>query len=279
MEFARHLDRLDAVEQRLYQASLHGAGGTAAALGPHAVEIRVGVAARLGLRASEIPWHAARDVVAEVGFVLAAMAATSGRIAREIVDLSRPEIGELSEAEGHHRGASSTMPQKANPIASENTVGFSVLAMSGVGALLAATQVEHERSAGEWQVEWDALPSLIAATGGALLHVGDALSGLAVYPDRMRANLGSDGGSIMAEAAMMAVAEVVGRDRAHAIVYDAVRDARSDRVSFDEALVRALGAAGIDPPFDVGSTLDPDSYVGEAPRQVDIASAEWVGRP
>ena len=168
------------------------------------------------------------------------MAATAGRIAREIIDLSRPEIGELSEAGGHHRGASSTMPQKANPIASETAVGFSILAMNGAGALLAATQVEHERSAGEWQVEWDGLPNVIAATGGALLNIEAAISGLVVHPERMRENVDRDGGSIMAEAAMMALATVVGRDRAHTLVYDAAQRGRSDRTSLRDALEDTL---------------------------------------
>lgn len=275
-EFTRHLDRCDEVEARLYNVSLHGAGGTAAAFGPHSVAIREAVAARLGLAVTDVPWHASRDVIAELGFVLAAMAATAGRIGREIVDLSRPEIGELSEADGHRRGASSTMPQKANPIASETAVGFSVLAMSGAAALLTATQVEHERSAGEWQIEWDALPSLVAATGGALLHIGSAISGLVVHRERMRANVEADGGSIMAEAAMMALAVHLGRERAHDLVYDAVRRARGDGVSLERGIKRTLEEADIAAPIDLGPALDPDRYVGEAPRQVEAASAAWA---
>jgi 3-carboxy-cis,cis-muconate cycloisomerase len=274
-EFRRHLDRLDALETRVYVVSLHGAGGTGAAFGERAADVRAGVAARLGLASTEIPWHASRDVIAETGFVLAAMAATAGRIAREIIDLSRPEIGELSEAGGHHRGASSTMPQKANPISCETAFGFSHLATSGLAGLLEAMRVEHQRSAGEWQIEWDALPTVIAATGGSLLHIGEALSGLVIHPDRMRENLDIDGGSIMAEAAMMALADALGRDEAHHLVYDAVRRARSAGSPLMEALQAALDEAGIPPPADLAARLDPLSYLGNAPAQVDAASTRW----
>jgi 3-carboxy-cis,cis-muconate cycloisomerase len=277
-EFGRHLDRLDALESRLYTISLHGAGGTGAAFGPDAAEIRASVAARLGLAAHDVPWHASRDVIAEAGFVVAAMAATSGRIAREIVDLSRPEIGELSEAGGHHRGASSTMPQKANPISSETTIGFSVLATSGVAALLAALNVEHERSAGEWQIEWDALPTVIAAAGGSLLHVGEALAGLVVNPDRMRANMELDGGSIMAEAAMMALAGTLGRDRAHELVYEAVQRSRAGSMPLADALRAAVREAGVEGPADMAAVLGPSTYLGNASRQVDTATADWTRR-
>ena len=120
--------------------------------------------------------------------------------------LSRPEIGELREAGGHLRGASSTMPQKANPIESEAVVGLSVLAAQQVPALLAAMQGEHERSAGEWQIEWDALPLVCVYGAGALSGTGRILDGLQVFPELMSANLALDGGLLMAEAAMMAIA-------------------------------------------------------------------------
>ena len=154
--------------------------------------------------------------------MLAATAATCGKLAREVVELSRPEIGEVREEGATCAGASSTMPQKANPIGSEAVVGLSILAAQHAGALLAAMQGTHERAAGEWQAEWDALPLACAAAAGALAGARAAsLAGLGVFPERMRANLDAEGGSIMAEAAMMAVADAVGRAEAHALVSEA----------------------------------------------------------
>src|SRR5262245_37182671 len=151
-EFTRHFLRLESVERRLSFVSMHGAGGTAASFGQDASAIRAGVARRLGLQASDVPWHTTRDVIAEFGFVLAAIAATAGRVAREITDLSRPEIGEVAETAGYLRGASSTMPHKANPISCETTIGMSHVATAQLDAILAAMRVEHERSTGEWQI-------------------------------------------------------------------------------------------------------------------------------
>ena len=130
----------------------------------------------------DVPWHTARDSVAEVGLVLAATAGTCGKLAREVIELSRPEIGEVREEGGHLRGASSTMPQKANPIGSEAVVGLSILAAQQSSSLLAALQGTHERAAGEWQVEWDALPLTFAATAGALAGTRQVLEGLQHLP-------------------------------------------------------------------------------------------------
>jgi 3-carboxy-cis,cis-muconate cycloisomerase len=274
-EMTRHRRRVGAIRVDVGVVSLFGAGGTSAGLGPHSVEVRTGVATRLGLADAAIPWHTARDRIAEWGFILALASTSCGRIAREVIALGRTEIGEVREEAGHHRGASSTMPQKANPISSEVILGFSSLAMSRVGDLLAATQVSHERAAGEWQIEWDALPSLACAAAGALATTVALLRGLTVDPERMRANLAADGGLIMSEAAMMALAPTLGRSNAHDLVYGAAIAARRDEVTLETALRVAL----VGDPTAGGVALDgsfrPEDYLGEAGRICDTAVAAW----
>ena len=274
-EMERHLRRLRATRDRVAVVQLFGAAGTSAAFGPEIRELRTRLASRLSLGVVDVPWHTARDVVAEVGFVLAAAAGTCGKIAREVIALSRQEIGEVREAGGHHHGASSTMPQKANPIESEAVVGLSVLAAQQTPALLAAMQAGHERSAGEWQVEWDALPTMAAAAAGAVGGAERVVRALQVFAERMRDNLELEGGLIMAEAVSMAAAPVVGRGRAHELVYAASATARREdlalaeaiRREFDPELVAAL------PPLEV--LLDPARYLGETDAIVTSALAGW----
>ena len=273
-EFARHRERLRAVRTRVGVVSLFGAGGTSSALGPQSRRTRELLGQRLGLGVVHVPWHTARDSTAELGFALAASAATCGKLGREVVDLARPEIGELREASGHMRGASSTMPQKANPIESEMAIAFSVLAAQQVSALLVTMQPEHERPAGEWGVEWDSLPLAFAYGAGALAAMTRLLEGLRVFPDRMRKNLLVDGGLIMAEAAMMALAPGLGRGRAHDIVYDASVAVRERNISLTAA-IRQVAAGEVDDDIDLGAALEPEAYLGEAEAIVDEALALW----
>jgi 3-carboxy-cis,cis-muconate cycloisomerase len=275
-ELAGHVERLRSARARLAVVQLFGAAGTAAALGSLSRDVRHALARRLGLRPVDVPWHTARDGVAEAGFALAALAGLCGRLAREVVELSRPEIGELREEGGHHRGASSTMPQKANPIGSEAVIGMSLLAAHHSGALLAALQGTHERSAGEWQVEWDAVPAVFAAAGGAVSGTARIVEGLRVFPERMRANLELDGGTIMAEAAMMAVGEVLGRAEAHAAVYEASALARSEGVSLAEALRKTLAHDVLAALPALEEVLAPDAYLGETDAIVTAACEGWT---
>jgi 3-carboxy-cis,cis-muconate cycloisomerase len=274
-EVGRHRQRLAVLRPRLLVVELFGAGGTAAALGPHSRAVRHGLATRLGLGSTDVPWHTSRDNLAELGFVLAAMASTCVKLARELIELSRSEIAEVREASGRHRGASSTMPQKANPILSEAIVGMGSLAIQQVPALLAAMQAGHERAAGEWQIEWDTIPTLFSMAAGCLSTGAELVLGLQVFPARMLSNLDADGGMVMAEALMMAAAGSLGRARAHAVVYDLCVAAREQGRPLRD-VVRELAAPELLANLPaIDDLLAPASYLGEAEVIVDEALAAW----
>jgi 3-carboxy-cis,cis-muconate cycloisomerase len=212
----------------------------------------------------------ARDGVVEFGQLCTQLAATVTRLAREVIDLSRTEIGELSESAGHHRGASSTMPQKRNPIGCEAVVGLAVTASALAAALPRAAEAGHERAAGEWQVEWHVVPQVACLTAAALLRAAEVVEGLAVHAAAMAANLRADGGLIMAEAYMMALAPALGRQRAHDVVYAATRSVREDGLDLHAAVLRARGDDGV-----AGDLPSPDGYVGASAASCDAALGAW----
>ncbi|PXY36957.1 3-carboxy-cis,cis-muconate cycloisomerase [Prauserella flavalba] len=271
-ELARHRDRLRAARDRVGVVSLFGAGGTSAAYGADAATLRARVAELLGLRTTDVPWHVARDGLAEFGLTCSLLTATCARLAREVVDLSRTEIAELSEAAGHHRGASSTMPQKANPIESEAVIGLSATAGALASSLFRVMEAGHERAAGEWQAEWQVLPQLVSLCAAALRTSASIVEGLQVFPGAMRANLDADGGLVLAEAYMMLLAPRLGRERAHDIVYEAVGRCRESGESLAGALRDVL-------PDDF-EPVSPEQYVGDPELTVNAALAQWrAGKP
>jgi 3-carboxy-cis,cis-muconate cycloisomerase len=270
-EVARDRARLSRARDAIATVSLFGAGGTSAAYGDQAVKIRGRVAELLRLRTTDVPWHVARDRVAEFGAVCALLSATCARFAREIVDLSRTEIAEVSEATGHLRGASSTMPQKANPIESEAIIGMAVTAGALSSALYRVMEAGHERAAGEWHAEWQVLPQLAALAAGALATAQALAEGLQVFPDTMRRNLEADSGLVMAEAYMIRLAGRMGREQAHELVYAAARRCRTSGESLQSVLADML-------PAEVAQTvraLRPEDYVGSPRVTIDAALSEW----
>jgi 3-carboxy-cis,cis-muconate cycloisomerase len=270
-ELTDELAELRRVAEAVRVVSLFGAGGTNAAMGPQAPAVRRELARHLGLRDGEISWHVSRHRVARFGSACAVLAATCVRFAREVVDLSRTEIAEVREQDGHHRGASSTMPQKANPVLSESVVGFGVAATAAAGSLLRAMEAGHERSSGEWQIEWLMVPEIAEHTASAVLLAGEAAATLRVFPEVMRANLRRDGGLLMSEALMMRLAPALGQAGAHDLVYSAAVEARRTGADLTEVIRRQLPADAAGPDLE----LTVDQYVGEAPAMALAAVDLW----
>lgn len=269
-QIARGRRDLHEVRPRVCVVALHGAAGTSAGLGPRAVEVRQRLAERLGLEAGDGPRHVARDELAAFGGLCARLAATCSRLAREVIDLSRTEIGEVSEAGGHHRGASSTMPQKANPIDSEAVLGMAITATTLAGSLYRAMEAGHERAAGEWQVEWHVIPQLAMLTAGCLAGGQRIVGGLQVQADRMGSNLGLERGRTLAEAYMFALAPELGRELAHDVVYEAALLSRDEGIELREALMRSLG-----PRWQGLPHIEARDYLGGSVADAMAAVADW----
>jgi 3-carboxy-cis,cis-muconate cycloisomerase len=144
------------------------------------------LAERLGLEDAP-PWHTTRRPITRSGDALVAATDACGRIARDVLVLGRPEIGELSEAVG---GGSSSMPHKANPVLSilVRRAALTTPQLAATLHLAAADQVD-ERADGAWHAEWDTLRLLARRTAVATSQTAELLEGLRVHPDRMAANL------------------------------------------------------------------------------------------
>ena len=270
-ELGRSLVRLGEAREAAEVVQLYGAAGTSAAYGALSAATRRSAAGILGIGCDDVPWHSVRDRLAAVAASLGVLATAAGRIALEVIDLARSEIAEVREGGGRLAGASSTMPQKANPILSETIVGLSGMAGALSAVPLRAMAGRHERPAGEWQMEWDSLPLLVAYTGSAVARCGDLIAGLDVDTERMGANLEVDGGLIMAEALMIQLAPRLGRHEAHEVVYDLSAQTRATGTSLADA-ARAYAA---EQGFDEDLHLEPADYLGEAEAIVTTAVERW----
>ncbi|KAK4629265.1 Trans-aconitate decarboxylase 1 [Fulvia fulva] len=225
--FQRHLERLEQLRPRCLLVQFGGAAGTLASLGPdteRSLQVRARLARQLGLEDPPITWHTARDGIAEMINFLALIGGTLGKVATDLIIMSSNEFSEVSEPFILHRGASSTMPQKRNPISSEVILAASKMLRANAGLCLDAMLTDFERASGPWQLEWAAVPESCVLVVGALSQAEFALSGLVVNVDATRKNLDSTKGLIVAEAVMMEVARTIGRQRAHEVGYEACRE-------------------------------------------------------
>lgn len=265
----RHRARLAELKPRATLVQFSGAAGTLASLGEDGLKIQDALADELGLGRPEITWHTMRDNVAEIVSWMGLLTATLGKIGTDVLMMMQTEVGEVFEAFKHGRGASSTMPQKRNPVSCELMVVAARAMRQHVAQMLDGMLQDHERASGAWHLEWLTMPQAFITTAGSLSQARELLDGLEVDTDRMRANLDITSGMIVSEAVMMGLAPHMGRQVAHDVVYDACRDAVQQNKSLYEILSKMAQITDALPDEEIRAMCDPANYTGLAGEMVD----------
>jgi adenylosuccinate lyase len=106
-------------------------------------------------------------------------------------------------------------------------------------------------------------------TGMMLATMKYILAGLEVHADKMRRNLDALGGFLMSERVMFALADKIGKQTAHDVVYHAAMDGFARGVTFEEALAASPQAKDAIEAEELRALFDPTTYVGLAPAIVD----------
>jgi 3-carboxy-cis,cis-muconate cycloisomerase len=189
--------------------------------------------------------------------------------------MASTEFAELYEPFVKGRGASSTMPQKRNPISSELMLAASKAVRQHAGLMLDAMVQDLERATGPWQAEWMAIPESFVLSAGALHQAKFALQGLVVDEQQMAKNLGISRGLIVAEAVMMGLAPEMGRQQAHDVVYDACRLANQNNITLADALSADPQVSTRIDRATIERLTSPDNYLGLAPEMVDRVLAAF----
>lgn len=255
----RGYTRLTAAYREACVLQFGGASGTLAALGPHGPEIAAALAAALQLPLPDAPWHSHRDRLAALVAACGIYTGTLGKIARDISLLMQQEVHEAQEP----GGGSSSMPHKRNPSGCAVVLAAANRLPGLVASFLAAMPQEHERGVGGWHAEASTMADAVQATGSAVAALGDAVEGLRVDPQRMRANIDATDGTVFAERAMMLIAPVLGRERAGRIISRSLAEA-SSRQGFHHVLADHPEVRGAVDAQVLATLGDPAAYLGSA---------------
>ena len=281
-ETGRNYQRLKQLESRVFVGGMTGAVGTQASFGVKAFELDKKLMARLGLGVADINWQTARDRFAEYVGVLGLIGGSLGKVAHEIMLLAHTEIDELAEPFNEGKVGSSTMPHKRNPVGCEGVLAVARTLRYTVALVHEAMLVEHERDASMWRIEWKAIPEACMMAGAILAQMKTILAGLEVHADKMRENLDALGGLLLSERVMFALADKIGKQTAHDVVYHAAMRSVEHGMTFEATLMEHPEVKGALGPNDLQALFDPTTYVGLAPQIVDRVLAEtratgWLG--
>ncbi len=268
----RNLERLRAARDRISVGKMRGAVGTRAALGNKGARIENDMLLRLKLRPAKVTTQVIqRDRHAESMFTLACIAAAVEKIAKEVRNLSRPEMGELSESFGKKQVGSSTMPQKRNPHRSERLCSLARLVRANVQVALENIPLEHERDLTNSANERFIFPESFIVTDYMLVESIKVLKGLRFFPENITKNLELSRGGILAERLMIALVEKgLGRQEAHEEVRSLAHSAFEKKTSLRKELEKSKLAKKFKKK-ELDYLFDPVTYLGDAEEIVKAA--------
>ncbi len=275
-EFKRHTDRLTWANHRISVGKMSGATGTMATFGDQGLQIQSLVMKDLNLREADVSNQVIqRDRHAEVIMLLALIGCTLEKIAKEIRNLQRSEIGEVAEPYAEKQVGSSTMPQKRNPHKSERICSLARILRANVQVALENIPLEHERDLTNSANERYIFPSSFITLDYMLLQTSFILENLYISPENIRKNLELSGGLFLAERVMIELTKKgMGRQDAHELVRTCSQEAYEKKVHLLRVLEANPKCKGLLSPQELKAIFDPSTYIGKAEEIVDRAVAD-----
>jgi adenylosuccinate lyase len=259
-ELTRDVERIRRAREVISVGQLSGAVGTFGHLPPG---IEADVCRVLGLQPAPVSSQVIqRDRHAELASALAVTASSLEKFALEIRGLQKTEIGEVEEPFAKGQKGSSAMPHKRNPIGCEQIVGLARLLRANAGAALENNALWHERDISHSSVERVILPDSFIALDHMLRRFTRIVSGMMVYPERMRANLELSRGVVFSGTVLLELARRgVSREQAYEWVQRNAMRAFHEQRGFKELLLadaevtKVLSSSDIERAFDLSEQL------------------------
>jgi len=269
-EVGRHLDRLAETRKRIEVGKMSGAVGTMASFGEKGFEVQRLTMERLGLKPALITNQIIqRDRHAELQCLLALIAGTLDKMGRELRNLQRTEIAEISEP---LRSPSSTMPQKLNPSNTERICGLARIIRGSVNASLESIALEHERDISNSGMERINIPEGFILTDYILRQMTGIAKGLSFDSDNIERNLNMTLGLILTERVMIElVGKGVGRQEGHELMRRLALKAWAEKRPLRQVMEEDEEATRLITPAEMDEWLNPHTYIGTSVEQVDRA--------
>lgn len=232
------LTHRQSLENITFPVSLSGAIGTLSAMGEQGPQVRAGLAAALGLTDPGHSWHNDRTPLTAFTHWMAQLTTSLGKIGADLILMTQSGISEVA-IEG--AGASSTMPQKQNPVEPSVLVALSRQCVALDGLILGAALHQQQRDGAAWFTEWLSLPQLCTSTGRALALAADLSTRITPKTKAMAHNMDDGSGLINAEAYSFLLTAKLPREAAQAAIKTLCDEARETGASLAKLVQRDHG--------------------------------------
>ncbi len=270
-EFARHSTRLKEVKRRVLVCKTLGVVGTGSVMGTNALSVQKYAAKLLGLSpvlgATQI---VPRDLYAEVIFLAALMGSSLDKIAVELRNLQRTEIGEVEEPFEKGQIGSSAVPTKRNPVGCERVSSLARLLRAFPEIELGNIPLWHERDLSNSANERFVIPMTFILLDEMLTSMIHILKNLEVNVEVIQDNINISGGKIFSEFVLDSlIRKGVARSKAHTLLREVTWESVDQKIPFETALRKSKSIKLYLNGSEIGALFDPKKCLGASTLIID----------
>lgn len=261
-EIELSVERMEQLEPRVFTVMMGGAVGAFNSTGSVGLEVQKRVGEILEMDVMPIPSRAINSPKVEYINALALLANNFHKIAEEVFQTSIEEFGEVSESFQKGTIGSSTMPHKINPKLSKGIIANAqkLYSLPVPGYFSSARPFEADSTS---NMMFDSI--LYEAVGlmrEIIIRMVELSGTLNVNVERLVENANINHGIDNSEYIMMRLAERLGKDQAHELVYELAIDATINHRKYSEVLLANEVVNSAFSTEEIAAMLQPENYIG-----------------
>jgi adenylosuccinate lyase len=276
-EMRRNLQRLADAARVIAVGKISGAVGTYATVPP---EVEERACAKLKLNPAPISNQILqRDRHAQFVTTLAIIASSLEKFTTEIRALQKTETREVEEPFSEGQTGSSAMPHKRNPELCERVSGLARLMRGYALTSMENIALWHERDISHSSTERIILPDSCLLLDYCLSIFTSIMTGLQVYPRKMKSNIDITKGLIFSQRVMLALIDRgLSRQEAYKLVQRNAMKAWKGNKSFIKLLEADQDVIKVLPPKEMEGIFDYQyylRYVNDVFERLGLTEAKW----
>lgn len=263
-ELLTNIERMEQSESRIFQVMMGGAVGSFNSTGKKGRLVQERVSEILGMNEMIVPSRNMSQHKTEYLMILSLVANTFHKMAEEVYYTGIEEFGEISEPFQKGTVGSSTMPQKINPKLAKGIIANSQKLYSLITPALYSASRMFEADSSSYMLFDGLIEEATELMTEILIRAEELTRDIIVNEDQMLFNANLNKGLDNSEFVMMSLAKVIGKEKAHEIVYEDAILAETDKKDYFEVLSKDKRILSIYSEEEIYSMLDPKSYTGES---------------
>ena len=281
-ELSYHVERIEEGKKRFLLCKTLGVVGTGSLMGSKALDVQKSVAKSLGLYSIEAATQVIpRERLAEVQFIISLIGCTLDKIATEIRNLQRTEIGEVEEPFKKGQLGSSAVPIKRNPIKSERISSLARILRSFSNISQENISLWHERDLSNSANERFTIPMGVILLDEMIHSMIKVIEGLSVNRQKILDNINKTKGRIFAEFILEAlVKKGIPRMKAYDNIQHVAFETLPDDKDFKEAIMQDPSIGAHLSKNELRIIFDPNTHLAASARIIKdvIRKAEQVSK-